>query len=79
MKQNLLDMMKNTIQCEYISDLRFSIYNKQARSFLENINAYDYSLSHLANAVCYIFGVKEEFKTYEDVVLFLKNEKNKHK
>ena len=53
--------------CSFISDLRVTPFNEQARELLASyINLQEYSLNVLSDVYDYLYGVKVTFETYDE-------------
>ncbi len=74
-KLGLLEEISKRINCEYLSDLRYS-FNRFAREqfYLINIESNffeNYSLNELQDAVSYIFFTDKIFADKEGIIRFL--------
>ncbi len=66
----LLEMLKVTVGCTYISDLCIEPYNARAKAILRTIKPESYPLDMLSDAVEYLYGEMVCFKTYEGFKIF---------
>ena len=67
MKKDLLEVLKNSIGCTYISDLMFEPYKSQV-----SLELTDFSLNEFSDFFEYLFSEKQDFTDYEQVSAFLK-------
>lgn len=59
----LLDRIAAETGCMYLSDLRNCAFRKRCRLVISGIPASDYHVSVWAEAVDYMIGTEEDFKT----------------
>ncbi|WP_077612228.1 hypothetical protein [Clostridium sp. Marseille-P2415] len=64
-KDGLLDRIAAESGCMYLSDLRGCIFKGRCRFVVAGIAANDYPVKVWEDAVYYIIGTEEEFKTAE--------------
>lgn len=67
----LLEILKATVGCTYISDLRIEPYNARAKAILRTIEPESYPLDMLAETVEYLYGGMVVFRTYEGFKIFM--------
>lgn len=67
----ILERVRRSVGCGFISDLRFGANNKYAKTALKSICISDFSLCEVSDAVNYIYGNDIKFKTVDDVKIFL--------
>ena len=53
---DLLELLKHTIGCEYISDLKFEPYNNRAKLILNQLNLDEYPSKQLEDVFEYIYN-----------------------
>lgn len=76
----ILEWLRESAGCGYISDLRYGINNKFAKTAVKGIDLSKYTLHEIADAINYIYGNDSKFDTIADVKLFLgKKPKRKRK
>lgn len=59
MKSNnldLLDYLRSIVGCEYISDLRTTLYNSKAKILFEHLDLNYYPLNQIKDAIIYIYA-----------------------
>ena len=67
----ILERLRRSVECGFISDLRFGANNKAAKAALKCVRISDFSLCEISDAVNYIYGNGIKFKTVDDVKIFL--------
>ncbi|MEY8354147.1 hypothetical protein AALB39_12400 [Lachnospiraceae bacterium 54-53] len=65
-KDGLLDRIAAESGCMYLSDLRGRIFKGRCRFVVAEIPAADYPVNVWKDAVYYIIGSEEDFKTSEE-------------
>lgn len=65
-------LLKETVGCEYISDLHIEPYNRIAKRLLKSIVLEEYSLHTITDLINYIYDEKIDFATIAQVKEFLK-------
>lgn len=76
MEKDLLEIIKNTVGCEYISDLCVGTYKHKAKSFLRNAYIQNYPLNVLSDAAQYIYGTNIKFSSRDEAIEFFRRECN---
>lgn len=74
----ILEWLRESAGCRYISDLRYGVNNKFAKTAIKGIDLSRYTLHEISDAVNYIYGNDIKFDTIADVKLFI-NTKPKRK
>ena len=69
-KKDLFETLREETGCEYISDLKYGIFNKMAKKFLSGIQTERWDLAVLSDAAKYIFAVDIDFETAEQAKRF---------
>ncbi len=70
----ILELLRESAGCRYISDLRYGVNNKFAKTAVKGIDFSRYTLHEISDAVNYIYGNDIKFDTITDVKLFLSTE-----
>ena len=65
-KAGLLDRIAAESGCMYLSDLRSYVFKERCRFALAQIPAADYPVKVWEDAVCYMIGTAEVFRTAEE-------------
>jgi hypothetical protein len=52
---NLLEFLRDILDCTYISDLKFEPFNSKAKLLLSRLNLDDYTLHQVDDALKYIY------------------------
>jgi len=71
-KTDVFETLKNTLGCEYISDLKFEPFRTKAMRALKSMELNALSLSELEDIAQYLYG-KTDFKSRDDILQFLAN------
>lgn len=66
----ILEKLRQSAGCGFISDLRYDMNNKLARAAIKDIRISEYSLGEISDAVSYIYGNSIKFNTIDDAKLF---------
>ena len=67
---DLLEDLKKSVGCEYISDLRFAPFNCIAREKIAFMKLEDYPAPMLCDAANYLYGVNVDFSSAEHAKKF---------
>lgn len=67
----ILEWLKLSVKCEYISDMRDGEYNRLAKAFIKGADFSKYTLNEVTNAVEYIYGKENKFASKGEAVEFL--------
>ena len=70
MQNDLFDLLKQQVGCDYISDLRFEPYNSIAKNKLRCCEFDSCSLSELNDLAHYLFGISP-FSSKDVAISFL--------
>lgn len=70
MQNDLFDLLKQQVGCDYISDLRFEPNISIAKNLLRSFEFDSCSLNELNDMACYLFGVPP-FSSKDAAVSFL--------
>lgn len=74
----LLEWLRESVDCEYISDMRFGTDNKLAATMLlKDIDFSKYTPDEISDAASYICGKDIKFNTIEDARNFFCNDRSK--
>ena len=71
-KTDIFETLKNTLGCEYISDMKFEPYRTKAKEVLKSMELSALSLSELKDLVRYLYE-KADFKSRDDILQYLGN------
>ena len=71
-KTDIFETLKNTLGCEYISDMKFEPYRTKAKEALKSMKLSILSLSELKDIAQYLYG-KTDFKSRDDILQYLGN------
>lgn len=66
----ILEWLRESAGCRYISDLRYGANNKFAKTAVKGIDFSEYTLHEISDAINYIYGNDIKFDTIADVKLF---------
>lgn len=72
---DLFETVKDTVGCDYISDLRFGKYNRTTKRVLKKIDLNEYPTNQLIDMAEYMYGKK--VKSREEAIAILKTSKVK--
>lgn len=67
----ILEWLRESAGCRYISDLRYGANNKFAKTAVKGIDFSEYTLHEISDVINYIYGNDIKFDTIADVKLFL--------
>ena len=73
---DLLEVIRQELNCTYISDLRNEPNNSFARLMLRKLNLRRYSLKVLNDACSYIYCGKGDFTSQESAIAFMQSKSN---
>lgn len=72
----LLEWLRISVGCDFISELRFGENNELARLFIKTADFEKYTMAELSDSANYIFGQNIKFNTLEEArSFFLKHAK----
>lgn len=67
MEKNLFENLAASINCTYITDLKFSPFNGLAKEILSNYFVLEeYTLKDLSDMYEYLYGEKKNFTNYNE-------------
>ena len=64
--RDLFEELKRVVRCEYISDLRYSPWLRQARRAIAKMELREFSLFSINDAAEYLYGEKPAFVSSAD-------------
>ena len=62
----LLEWLRISVGCDFISELRFGANNELARLFIKTADLEKYTMAELSDSANYIFGQNIKFNTLEE-------------
>ena len=73
---DLLELIRQKLNCTYISDLRNEPNNSFARQLLKKLNLKKYSLRVLNDTCSYLYCGQGGFTSQESAIAFMQNKSN---
>ena len=66
----ILEWLRQELDCKYISDLHYGTINRLAKSVIRNAELSHYTLSELSDAASYLYDCNVKFETVGEARLF---------
>lgn len=69
----LLEWLRRSVDCEYISDMKYGSNNRIARLIIKKADFSKYSMDELSDAANYLYGKDVSFSSADEAKAFFEN------